>query len=323
MKAALRQRKTRRPRWSVLVPAYNCAAFLPDSLGGVLRQDLGPHAMEIVVIDDHSDDECERTVRALGGDRVQYVRQVDRVGLVSNLNSCIQHARGELVHILHADDFVSDGFYEAMDAIFRADPAIGAAFCRVTYRDEKHGVDSPEPLLQETSGRIPDAVKRILLTGPQMSAGVVRREVYESVGGFNSRLTCSCEDWEMWVRIALRYPIGFEPTPLATYRYMRDGSLTSVHSETGRYAGDLVRAHRIVESYAPRRYRQLLRQARTSSADWMLANVALPFSLEGRTLPTVRNVWHALRCSPSPAHFRTGVRCLLNLVSATRTRRAL
>jgi hypothetical protein len=52
---------------------------------------------------------------------------------------------------------------------------------------------------------------------------VVRRAVYERLGGFDDRLPCS-EDWEMWVRIAAHYPIGFEPAPLAAYRMHTDSN---------------------------------------------------------------------------------------------------
>jgi len=303
-----------RPRWSVVIPAYDCAAFLRDSLGGVLAQDPGSETMEIVVVDDHSHDDCEGTVRALAGDRVKYTRQPRNVGLVANLNTCLRHATGELVHILHADDIVARGFYSAMDAVFANDPTLGAAFCRVTYRDVRSGTDSIEPPLQENGGLIPNALNRILLSAPQMVASVVRRDVYESIGGFDTRFTCSCEDWEMWVRVAMHYPIGYEPTALATYRFMRDGSLTSVHRETGRYAADLALAHSVVDSYAPPAYRDLLSQARHGSADWILDQVAIPLSLEGKTVPTIRNVCHALRCSPSLKNFRTGFRCLTNLL---------
>jgi hypothetical protein len=58
---------------------------------------------------------------------------------------------------------------------------------------------------------------------------VVRRAVYEYLGGFDTRLICS-EDWEMWVRIAARYPIWYEVEPLAVYRM-------HAHSNTGRHVG--------------------------------------------------------------------------------------
>ena len=59
---------------------------------------------------------------------------------------------------------------------------------------------------------------------------VVRRDVYEALGGFDDRLRCS-EDWEMWVRIAARYPVWYETEPLALYR-MHANSNTGRHVRT-------------------------------------------------------------------------------------------
>ena len=55
---------------------------------------------------------------------------------------------------------------------------------------------------------------------------VVRRSVYEELGGFDDRLACA-EDWEMWVRVAARFPVYYEERPVACYR-LHD------HSNTGR-----------------------------------------------------------------------------------------
>ena len=60
--------------------------------------------------------------------------------------------------------------------------------------------------------RIP--VKAGLARSSGLHSIAVRREAYECLGGFDARLKCS-EDWEMWVRIAARYPIWHEPAPLA------------------------------------------------------------------------------------------------------------
>ncbi len=69
-----------------------------------------------------------------------------------------------------------------------------------------------------SSGVLPDALERLAVEQRIMTPSmVVRREVYERLGGFDDRLPCS-EDWEMWVRIAAHYPVGFEPEPLAAYR---------------------------------------------------------------------------------------------------------
>ena len=57
-----------RPRWSVMIPTYNCARYLEATLRSVLTQDPGPEAMQIEVVDDHSTaDDPEDVVTRLGG----------------------------------------------------------------------------------------------------------------------------------------------------------------------------------------------------------------------------------------------------------------
>jgi hypothetical protein len=60
---------------------------------------------------------------------------------------------------------------------------------------------------------------------------VVRRSVYEQLGGFDDRLACA-EDWEMWVRIAARFPVYYEERPLACYR-LHDDSNTGRNLRSG------------------------------------------------------------------------------------------
>src|SRR4051812_35395473 len=92
----------RRPLWSVMIPTYHCAQYLRKTLGYVLEQDPGPELMQIEVVDDHSTrDDPEAVVRSMAGDRVTFYRQPQNVGHTRNFNSCLQRARGQLVHLLH------------------------------------------------------------------------------------------------------------------------------------------------------------------------------------------------------------------------------
>ena len=120
----------RRPLWSVMIPTFNCAAYLKEALAGVLAQAPGAGQMQIEVVDDCSSDDPKAAVDELGDGRVGFYRQPANVGHVRNFNTCIRRARGHLVHILHGDDAVREGFYRLMEHPFQTQPAIGAAFCR-------------------------------------------------------------------------------------------------------------------------------------------------------------------------------------------------
>src|SRR3712207_9440459 len=76
-----------RPLWSVMIPTFNCAGFLAETLSSVLLQDLGPELMQIEVIDDCSDDDPGAVVAQLGQGRVGFFRQAERVGHIENSRS--------------------------------------------------------------------------------------------------------------------------------------------------------------------------------------------------------------------------------------------
>jgi len=221
-----------RPRWSVMIPTYNCAAYLRQTLASVLQQDPGPGAMQIEVVDDASTDDPKSVVDELAPSRVGFHRQPENVGAVRNFNTCLIRARGELVHLLHGDDWVREGFYETMARPF-ATTEVGAAFCRWVATNESGDWQKIAALEQPTAGVIPDWLERIAegqrLQTPCM---VVRRAVYEAVGGFDARLDGYAEDWEMWVRIAARYAVWYELESLAVYR-VHSSSLSGQMLRTG------------------------------------------------------------------------------------------
>jgi glycosyltransferase involved in cell wall biosynthesis len=207
-----------RPLWSVMIPAYNCNAYLRTTLESVLAQDPGRESMQIEVVDDHSAEDPSAIVGSLGAGRVGYFRQQRNVGITNNFATCLNRSRGFLVHLLHGDDCVRPGFYAQMSELFESAPEAGAAFCRHTFIDEggrEISVAEPE---QPRPGLLDNALERLATEQRIMTPGmVVRRSVYEQLGGFDDRLPCS-EDWEMWVRIAASHPIGYLPSPLAAYR---------------------------------------------------------------------------------------------------------
>ncbi|MBA2671436.1 MAG: glycosyltransferase, partial [Gemmatimonadetes bacterium] len=239
-----------RPLWSVMIPTYNCAAYLRQTLESVLVQDPGPERMQIEVVDDCSTlDDPEAVVREVGAGRVAFFRQRQNVGHTANFTTCLQRARGELVHLLHGDDRVRPGFYATMEPPFLHHPEIGAAFCRAVFMDPDGTPQVLGSLEQPESGVLVDWLQR-LASGQRIATPsvVVRRSVYERLGGFDRRLSCT-EDWEMWVRIAAHYPVWYEPEALAEYRVKRAGSITGGARGTPELIRDLRRSIEVIRSY--------------------------------------------------------------------------
>jgi glycosyltransferase involved in cell wall biosynthesis len=242
----------RRPFWSVMIPTYKPRPdYLETALQSVLQQAPGPDGMQIEVIDDGSPDgPPSELVRQVAGDRITVTSEPRNLGLAGIWNRCIERARGEWIHILHQDDLVRLGFYQALRTGAESCPEIGAAFARFCYLDERGRTQEVGPLEQDHPGVLPGFLRTVVLgERVQCAAIAVKRSTYAAVGGFDSRLTHAL-DWEMWIRIATRFPVYYEPAVLACWRRHTDAA-TSTQSQTGENIRDIARAIRIWRAYLP------------------------------------------------------------------------
>jgi glycosyltransferase involved in cell wall biosynthesis len=212
-----------------MIPTYNPRAdYLGETLLSVLKQDQGSDQMQIEIVDDCSGgDTAFEVTRHVGAGRVTFHREPENRGLANAWNRCIERARGHWVHILHQDDIVLPGFYDALRKGAEQSHA-GAIFCRHAVVNSKgHWIQLSE-LHRESTGLIDDWHARI--TAQQLiqcAAIAVRRRVYEQLGGFLPQLHYVA-DWEMWQRIASQFPFCFEPSILACYRVHSDSATSRI-----------------------------------------------------------------------------------------------
>jgi len=169
-----------------MIPTYNPRAdYLEETLLSVLKQDPGPHQMQIEVIDDCSnDDTAFQVTQRVGAGRVTFHRESENRGLANSWNRCIERARGHWVHILHQDDIVLPGFYNLLRQGAEQSDA-GAAFCRYAVVNSKGHWLRISELHRESAGLLDDWHAKItvqqLIQCPSIA---VRRLVYEQLGGF-------------------------------------------------------------------------------------------------------------------------------------------
>lgn len=243
------------PLWSVMIPVYNCSQFLPETLESVLMNNMPEDEMQIEVIDDASTDtDVKLIVENIGKGRIRYHRQMANVGSLRNFETCINRSIGDLVHILHGDDRIKQGYYKKIARLFQKYPSAGAAFCKFSYIDDKGKWMYNQPTEMEHEGILPDWLLHIGERNRiQYAAITVRRSVYEKLGGFYG-LTYG-EDWEMWARIALNYPTVYSPEILAEYRKHLD-SITGKKFLTGEYLRDLVHAMNLIQEHLPANQKQ-------------------------------------------------------------------
>jgi glycosyltransferase involved in cell wall biosynthesis len=241
-----------RPRFSVMLPTYEPDGKLALAIRSVLEQAPPPDAMQVAVIDDGSRPGLVREIVAAcdPAGRVEVVEHSSRLGLCGNWNRAIGLAHGELLHILHQDDFVLPGFYDRMDHAFRKAPTIGMAFCRSRIVDAADRQLRTASRLQWTAGVLANWLPRIAERQRiQTPSVVVPRRTYEGLGGYRPDLQLAL-DWEMWVRIAATCPVWYEPRPLAAYRRHADNETTRLKA-SGAAWPDLARAIQINAELLP------------------------------------------------------------------------
>ncbi|VXD24074.1 hypothetical protein PL8927_790170 [Planktothrix serta PCC 8927] len=288
-----------RPFWSVMIPTYNGEKYLEQVLNSVLSQAPSSEEMEIIVVDDCSTHpEIESLVKRVGQNRVQFYRQPQNLGLIPNWNDCIKRAKGEWIHILHQDDLVLPEFYSQMRNLLEKQPTAGAAFCRHYYIDEQGKQHSLSALEQETSGIISNWLERIaVMQRIQFASMVVKRSVYEILGGF-SEAAGSAADWEMWKRISAYYPIAYEPQALACYR-LHSTSESSRLIAMGINISDTLKSIELSQSYLPEdQAMELSNKAREHYAFYAI-NTAKQLLIQGDAKAVIAQIQAALKCSQS------------------------
>lgn len=182
-----------RPAATFVVPCFNHGRFVREAVESALNQ--AEADTRVVLVDDGSDDGTSPgACDALAGDRVTVVHQANR-GLPGARNRGAREARTEYLVFLDADDYIRPTFVSALHAAILADPDPGSvshAYCQEELIELGTGVwKVPEwdPLL-------------LMVTNLHPVTALVRRECFESVGGFDETMTAGYEDWEFWLRVA-------------------------------------------------------------------------------------------------------------------------
>jgi len=198
---------------SVIIPCYNCSTYLAQAIDSALAQTYP--VKEIVVVDDGSTDDSP-AIMARYRERIRVVRQTN-AGLPAARNAGIQASTGEWLAFLDADDWWHQDFLLKTANMLKSSDAV------LAYTGW-HNIGAPppfhEPFVPEDyeSAKPSKAARLIRSTGWPVHAALIRREALFEAGLFNTTLK-SCEDFDLWLRIALTRRIARVPEVLAFYRF--------------------------------------------------------------------------------------------------------
>ncbi|MBX9581390.1 MAG: glycosyltransferase [Gemmataceae bacterium] len=200
------------PSVSVVMAARNYARFLPQAVESVLTQTVTD--WELVIVDDGSSDDTPAAARPFLADRrVRYVR-ADRLGQPRAKNLGVGLTRGEFVAFLDADDIWHPAKLERQLPLFTANPGVGVVHCGRAVIDEAgRPVDRSAPA--GPRGRV--LAPLFVYNSVCFSSVVVRRRVFEHVGGFDPVWDLAI-DYDFWLRVARHYEFDGVDEELVLYR---------------------------------------------------------------------------------------------------------
>jgi glycosyltransferase involved in cell wall biosynthesis len=198
------------PLVSVIIPTYNRSTFVRQAVDSVLKQTFSD--FELIVIDDGSTDTTRENLLEYQG-RIRYHYQPNQ-GVSKARNQGLGLAGGRWIAFLDSDDLWLPGKLEAQVDFFSRNPL--ASVCQTEELWIRNGRRvNPGKKHQKFSGDIFAPSLRLCLVSP--SAVMIKKEVFEQVGCFDEALP-ACEDYDLWLRISVRFPVYLLDRPLIIKR---------------------------------------------------------------------------------------------------------
>ena len=202
-------------KFSVIIPLYNKAPYARKALESICAQTCRDY--ELIVINDGSTDNsaivADEYLKATDGIDYKIINQPN-AGVSAARNNGVALSHGEYVAFLDADDWWEPAYLERMAQLIKDYPDAGLYACNyVYYKPGKTHV-----ALNIPTGYInyPKAYYESNAMPVWTGAAMIPRKVYDEMGGFPLGTKLG-EDFLLWSKIALQYPVAFLNEPLAWY----------------------------------------------------------------------------------------------------------
>lgn len=228
------------PLVTVVLPAYNAARTIGRALDSALAQTY--RTIEVIVVDDCSEDDTARIVAAYLDNRIRLLRLPRNLGAAGALNPAIDIARGEYLAFLDADDEWLPEKLAVQVPALRKNPRATMVNCgrRCVDHCGRVVIDPGTP----PSGVVKGDLWRNLLADPHVAKPciVARTSALHEVGPFDPTLRTG-GDQDMWIRLAMAGEVEFVPDILAVTHETPRSVTKTFATRADQYVLPMVRRH--------------------------------------------------------------------------------
>lgn len=244
-----------RDKVSVIIPTYNRSVLLKKAIISLQNQTY--RNMEIIIVDDCSNDDTAEVIRNMKDERIRYIKHETNKGGSEARNTGIRHASGAYIGFLDSDDQWLPDKLEKQLAVFEGNPKAGVVYTGVKVVSETHLI---KEIIPQCKGNIlPKLIEFNCID--TTSSIVVKKELLQEVNGFDSSLP-SCQDWDLYIRLS----------KIAQFDYVKD-SLVLFYQHSGERITSNNKSVVNGQMLIYRKYRELAREQETEVFQKFIINI--------------------------------------------------
>lgn len=251
---------------SILMPIFNGEKYLRQAIESVISQSYP--SWELVVVDDGSTDRTAEIVQGFNDSRIRYVYQKNQ-GQAAALNTCLEHAQGDYITTLDADDWMPDTSLQDRVLLLIEHPEYDAVYGNGYYCTE-----AGRPFQRFSDHRPANFVGDlydILLVSPFFGTGapvMIRRSRIELDQLRYDESIVWCQDVDFYIRLAEKAKFGYVESISVMYR-LHDSNMT-VQMPEGRRLDSLIKTK--LKAMRSKRFQEVPAKVKRSFFHMLLVN---------------------------------------------------
>jgi glycosyltransferase involved in cell wall biosynthesis len=218
-----------KPYFSIIIPLYNKENHIKDTLNSVWSQSF--EHFEVIVVNDGSTDGSLKEVNSVNDERLQ-IFSIENQGVSNARNYGISKANADLIVFLDADDLWLEHHLQDLKDLHDAFPDCGM-YCKAYDKKDGRILMSSKfkniPKKSPWKGIVSNYFESSLVNSiAWTSAVMVPKTTLEKVGVFDTKITLGAgEDTDLWIRIALQYPVAFSNKVSAIHQLHSDNRISN------------------------------------------------------------------------------------------------
>lgn len=194
---------------STIIPTHNRSQIVLRTIGSVLKQTYAD--LELIVVDDGSTDGTCESIKQISDPRFRFF-QIPHAGVAAARNYGVKQARGEWICFLDSDDVWHKDKLEKQIRFHEQNPEYVFSQTDDIWIRNNVRVNKRKKHSIREGDIFKDSLKLCLVC---CSSVMIRKDVFLTAGAFDESLP-TCEDYDLWLRLLARFPVGFVNIPLVT-----------------------------------------------------------------------------------------------------------